>query len=81
MRALTAFAQVSNAQPEQGSEAGAGSVVPRVRPERDCRLDGRRATAAERRCGWLRGKSSVGRKPMDGCGVKQSHEVLAGSNR
>jgi hypothetical protein len=45
------------------------------------RLNSRRATGVERRSGWLGGKSSEGPKPMDGSGVKQSHEVSEGLNR
>jgi len=44
-------------------------------------IDDRRASDAERRHGWSRGRSSEGRKPRDGCGVKQSHEAPEGSNR
>jgi hypothetical protein len=43
--------------------------------------NGKRAKSAERRDGWLRGKSFGGRNPMGGCGVKQSHEAQVGSNR
>jgi hypothetical protein len=43
--------------------------------------NGKRATGVERRHGWLNGKSSEGRNPKGGCGVKQSHEARAGSNR
>ena len=55
---------------------GAGSPV-----SRPFAVDGRRASDAERRHGWSRGRSSEGRKPRDGCGAKQSHEASEGSNR
>jgi len=44
-------------------------------------MNDKRARGAERRDGWLRGRSSEGQKPMDGCGAKQSHKALVGSNR
>jgi hypothetical protein len=43
--------------------------------------NGKRATGVERRAGWLSGKGSEDRNPKGGCGVKQSHEARAGSNR
>jgi hypothetical protein len=33
-------------------------------------FNNKRVSAAERQYGWLRGKSSGGRNPMGGCGVK-----------
>jgi len=76
------FEWVTDAQPEQGSEAAARSpyevslLISSV-----VSLNGRRAPGVERRNGWLSGKSSEGPKPMDGSGAKQSHKVSRGLSR
>jgi len=66
------FDEVTNAQPEQGSEA---AMLTRCRSGlahfgHRRRQNGTRESGAERRNGWLSGKSSEGSKPMDGSGVK-----------
>jgi hypothetical protein len=77
------FDEVTNAQPEQGSEA---AVLTRCRSglarfDHRRRENGKRESGAERRNGWLSGKSSEGSKPMDGSGAKQSHKASRGSSR